>query len=162
MTGALFAAVCEVLAVTHYQRQRMMESIDRVRLYQQLAKYNDADCFIVRYRSTTSIYPSILIVFPFPVFNLPRCRLNIPPVAPMVLKMVCHSMLRKKLKGEDFRRQQPTIVLSEMQQNQTSTMLHLSLRSMRQPQFRRLQHPCHLYLSETTTLNTAPIPSMMD
>jgi hypothetical protein len=63
MTGALCATVCEVLAVTHYQRQRMMESIDSVRLYQQLAKYNDADCSIVRYISTTSIYPSILIVF---------------------------------------------------------------------------------------------------
>jgi hypothetical protein len=35
MTGALLAAVCEVFAVAHYQRQRMMESIDRVRLYQQ-------------------------------------------------------------------------------------------------------------------------------
>jgi hypothetical protein len=34
MTGALRAAVCEVIAVTHYQRQRMMESIDRVKLYQ--------------------------------------------------------------------------------------------------------------------------------
>jgi hypothetical protein len=34
MTGALRAAVCEVIAVTHYQRQRMMESIDRVRLNQ--------------------------------------------------------------------------------------------------------------------------------
>jgi hypothetical protein len=34
MTGALSAAVCEVIAVTHYHRQRMMESIDRVRLYQ--------------------------------------------------------------------------------------------------------------------------------
>jgi hypothetical protein len=32
MTGALCAAVCEVIAVTHYQRQRMMESLDRVRL----------------------------------------------------------------------------------------------------------------------------------
>jgi hypothetical protein len=32
MTGALCAVVCEVLAVTHYQRQRMVESIDRVRL----------------------------------------------------------------------------------------------------------------------------------
>jgi hypothetical protein len=63
MTGALCAAVCEVLALTHYQRQRMMESIDRVRLYQQLSKYNDADCFIIRYSSTTSISPSILIFF---------------------------------------------------------------------------------------------------
>jgi hypothetical protein len=162
MTGALCASVCEVLAVTHYQRLRMMESIDRVRLYQQLAKYNDADCFIVRYSSTTSIYPSILIVFSFALFNFPRCQQNIPPVAPMVLKMVCHNMLRKKFKGEDCRRQQPTIVLIEMQQNQTSTMLHLSLRSMRQREFRKLQHPCHLYLSETTTLNTAPIPSMME
>jgi hypothetical protein len=35
MTGSLCAAVCEVLAVTHYQKQRMMESIDRVRLYQK-------------------------------------------------------------------------------------------------------------------------------
>jgi hypothetical protein len=35
MTGALRAAVCEVFVVTQYQRQRMMESIDRVRLYQQ-------------------------------------------------------------------------------------------------------------------------------
>jgi hypothetical protein len=35
MTGALCAAVCEVIAVTHYQRQRMMESIDRVRLNQE-------------------------------------------------------------------------------------------------------------------------------
>jgi hypothetical protein len=34
MTGALRAAVCEVIAVTHYHRQRMMKSIDRVRLYQ--------------------------------------------------------------------------------------------------------------------------------
>jgi hypothetical protein len=30
MTGTLCAAVCEVIAVTHYQRQRMMESIDHV------------------------------------------------------------------------------------------------------------------------------------
>jgi hypothetical protein len=63
MTGALFAAVCEVLAVIHYQRQRMMQSIDHVRLYQQLSKYNDADCFIIRYISTTSVYPSILFFF---------------------------------------------------------------------------------------------------
>jgi hypothetical protein len=141
MTGALWAAVCEVLSVTYYQRQRMMESIDCVRIYQQLAKYNDADCFIVRYIITTSIYPSILIFFSFALFNLPICRLNTPPVAPMVLKMVCHNMLRKKSKGEDFRRQQPTIILSEMQQNQTSTMLHLSVRSMRQRQFQKLQNP---------------------
>jgi hypothetical protein len=79
MTGALCTAVCEVLAVTHYQRHRMMESIDRVRLYQQLSKYNDAHCFIVRYSSTTSIYSSILIFFSFALFNLPRCRLNTPP-----------------------------------------------------------------------------------
>jgi hypothetical protein len=31
MTGALCAVVCEVLAVTHYQIRRMVESIDRVR-----------------------------------------------------------------------------------------------------------------------------------
>jgi hypothetical protein len=72
MTGAPCAAVCEVLEVTHYQRQRMMELIDRVRLYQQLSKYNDADCFIVRYSSTTSIYPSILNFFSFALFNFPR------------------------------------------------------------------------------------------
>jgi hypothetical protein len=35
-TGALCAVVCEILAVTHYQRQRMVESIDRVRLNLQL------------------------------------------------------------------------------------------------------------------------------
>jgi hypothetical protein len=28
--------VCEILAVTHYQRQRMVESTDRVRLNLQL------------------------------------------------------------------------------------------------------------------------------
>jgi hypothetical protein len=61
MTGALCAAVCEVLAVTQYQRQRMMESIDHVRLYQKFSKFNDADCFIVRYSSMGSVYPSILI-----------------------------------------------------------------------------------------------------
>jgi hypothetical protein len=32
MTGELCAVVCEVSAVTHYQRRRMVESIDRVRL----------------------------------------------------------------------------------------------------------------------------------
>jgi hypothetical protein len=32
-TGALCAVVCEVSAVTHYQRRRVVESIDRVRLY---------------------------------------------------------------------------------------------------------------------------------
>jgi hypothetical protein len=47
MTGALFAAMCEVLAVAHYQRQNMVESIDRVRLYQQFSKFNDCDCFVV-------------------------------------------------------------------------------------------------------------------
>jgi hypothetical protein len=35
-TGALCAVVCEVLAVTHYQRRRMVESIDPVRLNLQL------------------------------------------------------------------------------------------------------------------------------
>jgi hypothetical protein len=33
MIGAIFAVVCEVLSVTHYQRLRMVESIDRVRLF---------------------------------------------------------------------------------------------------------------------------------
>jgi hypothetical protein len=47
MTGALCAAVCEVLAVTHYQRQNMVESIDRVRLYQQFSKFNDGDFLVV-------------------------------------------------------------------------------------------------------------------
>jgi hypothetical protein len=47
MTGALCAPVCEVLAVTHYQRQSMVESIDRVRLYHQLPKFNDGDFFVV-------------------------------------------------------------------------------------------------------------------
>jgi hypothetical protein len=78
MTGEIRAAVCEVLAVTHYQRQRMMELIDRVRLYQQLPKYNDADCFIVRYSITNSIYLSILTDFAFALFNFPRCLLNTP------------------------------------------------------------------------------------
>jgi hypothetical protein len=43
MTGALCAVVCEVLAVTHYLRQRMVESIDRVRLYHQFPNFNDGD-----------------------------------------------------------------------------------------------------------------------
>jgi hypothetical protein len=47
MTGALFAVVCEVLAVTHYQRQRMVESIDSVRRYQQFPKFNDGDCLVI-------------------------------------------------------------------------------------------------------------------
>jgi hypothetical protein len=47
MNGALCAVVCEVLAVTHYQKQRLVESIDRVRLYQQFPKFNDGDCFFV-------------------------------------------------------------------------------------------------------------------
>jgi hypothetical protein len=47
MTGAICAPMCEVLAVTHYQRQRMVELIDRVRLYQQFSKLNDGDCFVV-------------------------------------------------------------------------------------------------------------------
>jgi hypothetical protein len=37
-----------------------------------------------------------------------------------------HHVKRKNLKGEDCRRQQASIVLNDMQQNQTSTMLHLS------------------------------------
>jgi hypothetical protein len=47
ITGALCAVVCEVVAVTHYQIQSMVESIDRVRLYQQFQKFNDGDCFVV-------------------------------------------------------------------------------------------------------------------
>jgi heterodisulfide reductase subunit C len=47
MTGALCTAVCEVSAVTHYQRRRMVESIDHVRLYHQFPNLNDGDCFVV-------------------------------------------------------------------------------------------------------------------
>jgi hypothetical protein len=79
ITGALRAAVCEVLAVTHYQRQRMMESIDRVRLYQQLPKYNDADCFIVRYSITTSIYLSILTDFCICSIQFSQMQTKHPP-----------------------------------------------------------------------------------
>jgi hypothetical protein len=55
MTGALCAAVCEVIAVTHYQRQRMMESIDRVRLYQD---FNNAMMLIV-----SSLHIALSILF---------------------------------------------------------------------------------------------------
>jgi hypothetical protein len=44
MTGALCAVMCEVLAVTHYQRRSMVESIDCVRLYHQFPNFNDGDC----------------------------------------------------------------------------------------------------------------------
>jgi hypothetical protein len=44
MTGALCAVVREVLAVTHYQIRRMVESIDRVRQYHQLPNFNDGNC----------------------------------------------------------------------------------------------------------------------
>jgi hypothetical protein len=60
MTGALCAVVCEVSAVTHCQRRRMVELIDRVRLYHQFLNLNDGDCFVVRYSSTCSINFSIL------------------------------------------------------------------------------------------------------
>jgi hypothetical protein len=43
MMGALCAVVCEVLAVTHYQRQMMVELIDRVRAYHQFLNLNDSD-----------------------------------------------------------------------------------------------------------------------
>jgi hypothetical protein len=42
-TVALCAAVCEVLEVTHYQRRRMVESINRVRGYHQFPNLNDSD-----------------------------------------------------------------------------------------------------------------------
>jgi hypothetical protein len=63
MTGALCEAVCEVLAVANYPRKRMMESIGRVRIYQHFSKVNYGDCFVFRYSSTGSIYPSILFFF---------------------------------------------------------------------------------------------------
>jgi hypothetical protein len=47
MTGALCAVECKVLAVTHYQRLRMVESIDRVRLYHQFLNFNDGDCLFL-------------------------------------------------------------------------------------------------------------------
>jgi hypothetical protein len=43
----LCSRVCEVSAVTHYQRQRMVESIDRFRLYHQFPNFNDGDCSFV-------------------------------------------------------------------------------------------------------------------
>jgi hypothetical protein len=63
MTGALCAVMCEVSSVTHYQRRRMVESIDRVRIYYQFPNFNDGDCFVVLYSSTCSINLSILIFF---------------------------------------------------------------------------------------------------
>jgi hypothetical protein len=63
MTVALFAFVCEVLAVTHYQRQRMVESIDRVRKYHQFPNFNDGDClfpfknqYMLNYHFNTNLY----------------------------------------------------------------------------------------------------------
>jgi hypothetical protein len=47
MMGALCAVVCEVLALPHYQIRRMVESIDRVRLYHQFPNFNDGDCLFL-------------------------------------------------------------------------------------------------------------------
>jgi hypothetical protein len=47
MTGALRLVVCEVSEVTHYQRQRMVESSFRVRLYHQSPNLNEGDCFVI-------------------------------------------------------------------------------------------------------------------
>jgi hypothetical protein len=67
MTGALCAVVCDVSAVTHYQRRRIMESIDRVRLYHQFPNLNDGDCLFVLNSSTCSINLSILIFIFFAI-----------------------------------------------------------------------------------------------
>jgi hypothetical protein len=59
MTGALCAVVCEVSAVKHYQRGRMVESIDRVRLYHQFPNFNDGDClfhYVFNQPFNTNIY----------------------------------------------------------------------------------------------------------
>jgi hypothetical protein len=77
----------------------MMESIDRVRLYQQFSKFNDADCFIIRYISTGSVYPSILFfVCSIQFAKIPTKH---PPSGTDGTEDGLFIMLRKNLKRED-------------------------------------------------------------